>query len=1029
MTTIGPYHVEREIGRGGMGLVLLARDPRLQRDVAIKSLAPRFADDARQLARFRRESRIIAQLDHPNIARVYHLLEDDGQVHLVLEYVPGRSLEQMIDDDGALGVEPALRLGAQVALAMEAAHARGIVHRDLKPANIRVTDDGIAKVLDFGIAAFQRGGASTPAAGTPGYMAPEQAHGGAVDARADVFSFGCVLYECLAGRPAFAGPTAADRLAAAASAEVDEAALPADVPEDVRSLLRHCLARHVADRLADIARARAVLESALGLRGTPTPPAASPRVPGNLPAPTTSFVGRSTPLRDLAALVSDARLVTLTGPGGCGKTRLALELARRVRSRFPDGAYLVELAAITDPDHVPAAFATTLDVPDRPKATTTDVLAEHLAPATMLLIVDNCERVIDGVSNLVSRLLAAAGALRIIATSREALKIPGEHAWPVPSLDLPAADESGAIAATESVVLFADRARSVRPAFELTGANAGAVARICRRLDGMPLAIELAAAQVRGLTPEEIDTRLDDRLRLLTLETRGVAARHRTLRAAMDWSYETIAAGERRMLRALSVFAGGWTLDGALAVCGPGGSVEDHGDLDDLGVIDHLTRLVDKSLVIADHAGSESRYRLLETVRQYAAEKLDESGDTTGAMARHLDFYLDLVERAVPELTGADQAEILSRLEGEHDNVLAALGRCDALAGGAERALRLCGGMRWFWRMRGYFKTGYAASRVALARPGAETPTAARAVALQAAAGMALVLGDFDATTAHAAEALDIERAAGHDDGIARALNSLGNAAYYRGELDEARRRHAEGLAIRRAQNDAPGIATALNNLANVASDRGETAEATRLYEEALRINRDAGNRSWAAINLNNLAILAFHEGDPREARCLHEEALAIRRDLSDRHGIAESLNHLGKMARHHDELDQARRLAEESLAMRRDLGDRLGTADSLDDTAMLAARLDALDLAARLFGASERLRDEIGAPRPRGDRREVETCLTPVRDSIGADTFAELVDAGRRLSLREAMTDALSWLAADREATASATTVVDHHD
>ncbi|MCP3904878.1 MAG: protein kinase [Planctomycetes bacterium] len=1040
MNRIGPYQVQREIGRGGMGLVLLARDERLQRDVAIKSLAPRFAADAERLAHFRRESRIIAQLNHPHIAQVYHLLERDGQVHLVLEYVPGRSLEEMIDEGGALDLETALRICAQIAVAVAAAHARGIVHRDLKPANIRVTDDGVAKVLDFGIASFSRSDGEaasedddrerTSTAGTPGYMAPEQARGEPVDARADVFSLGCILYECLTGRPAFGGATIAQRLAATRDAAPDESRLPADLPEPVRALLVRCLAKDVDDRLADVAEARVVLDAALGPGATPTPgSAAAAPVPGNLPAPATSFVGRSGQLRDLAKLVSEARLVSLTGTGGAGKTRLALELARRVQARFPDGAYLVELAAITNPGLVATAIATTLGVQDRPRTTTLEVLAEHLASRTMLIVIDNCERLLDGVSDVLVRLLAAAGSLRIIATSREALKIPGEHAWPVPSLDVPSDDTPGDIAAAESVILFADRARAVRPAFELTASNAGAVARLCRRLDGIPLAIELAAAQVRGLTPEEIDERLDDRLRLLALEARGVAARHRTLRAAMDWSYEAITDSERRMLRALSVFAGGWTIDGTVAVCGPGGSVEDGGDLDDLGVIDLLTRLVDKSLVIADHAGGESRYRLLETVRQYAAEQLDAAGETGEVHARHLDFYVDLVERVEPELTGGTQGVILARLEAEHDNVLAALDRCGEIDGGGERALRMCGAIRWFWRLHGHFKTGYEACRQALAHPAAVAPTAARAIALQAAAGMALALGEYEETTTLAAEVLDIERARGDEDGVARALNSLGNAAYYRGALDEAKRHHEESLLIRRAQQDDAGIATSLNNLANVASDRGRHVESRALYEEALRINRRSGNRAWQAINLNNLGLLAFHDDDLDATRRLHEEALAIRRELADRHGIAESTNHLGKLARHDDDLDRARHLHEESLTLRRDLGDRLGMADSLDDTAMLAARQNALELAARLFGASERLRAEIGSPRPAQERAEAETCLAPVRAAIGPDAFDELVAAGRRLSLDEVTTDALSWLAADRGASATAITQLDSRD
>ncbi len=296
---------------------------------------------------------------------------------------------------------------------------------------------------------------------------------------------------------------------------------------------------------------------------------------------------------------------------------------------FPDGVSLIELAGLTNPELVPTAVAAALGVKDRANSTTIEVLSEHLAASTMLLVMDNCERLLNTASDLIIRLLRAVPSLRIIATSREALKVPGEHAWPVPSLSVPERDDPGSVAASEAVILFAERARAVRPTFTLTASNVETVISICRRLDGLPLAIELAAAQIRGLTPEEIDARLDDRLRLLILKLRGVAKRHHTLRAALDWSYRALSDSEQRMFRGLSVFAGGWTLHGAAAVCGPGGHVEEDRDLDDLGLIDLLTRLVDKSLVIADHAGRETRYRLLETVRQYAAELLEEKGEAS----------------------------------------------------------------------------------------------------------------------------------------------------------------------------------------------------------------------------------------------------------------------------------------------------------------------------------------------------------------------------------------------------------------
>jgi non-specific serine/threonine protein kinase len=1038
---IGPYEVRQEIGRGGMGVVYLARDARLERDVAIKALAPETAQDEDRLARFKREARLIAQLNHPNIAQVYHLLVHEGRTHLVLEYVPGRSLAEMIDRDGGLDTERALTLCAQVARAVEAAHARGIVHRDLKPANVRVTEDGTVKVLDFGIARRARarkpdtgdravvadpddpGIRPTMMVGTPGYMAPEQARGKPVDPRADIFSFGCILYECLAGERTFPGDTTTDLIAAPLAVEPDWAKVPDTLPPQVLPLLRDCLAKDVGNRLQGIAHAGAVLEAALGRHPTPsTQDLPFADIPSNLPQAATSFVGREEQLHELALLLSGARLLTLTGSGGCGKTRLSLELARRVMSRFPDGVYVAELAPTSNPDFIPGAVAAALGVKDRVNKTTAEVLGEHLAGNTFLLVLDNCEHVLDAVSDLATELLRAAPGLRIVATSREALRVPGEHLWRVPSLTLPDDDQPGKVASAEAVTLFVDRARALRPAFTISASNAATVARICRRLDGIPLAIELAAARTRILTPQEIDDRLDDRFRLLAGNARGVAERHRTLRAAVDWSYQTLSDGEKKMLRALSVFAGGWTLEAAVAVCGPGGRAEDGSDLDELEALDLLTHVVDKSLAIADDAPGESRYRMLETVRQYAEERLQEADEALGAFNRHLDFHLALAEEAEPQLTGAGQAAWLQRLEDQHENMLTALDRCEVADQGASKALRLCRAVMRFWLVHGHFKRGREACATALSRRGAQERTAARAGALHAAGVMAQSLGDYDNATKLASEALSIRRELADRRGMAQSFNSLGNTAYYQGNLAQAQRLHEESLAINREIGENPGIASSLNNLANVAIDCGSLVEAQRLYEEALEINRQIVNRGPQAINLNNLGLLAYYHGDIPGAKRLHEESLAIRRDLGDTHGIAESLNHLGKVARTEGEFVRARRLHEEGLAMRRDLGDKLGLTDSLEDCAMLAAALDEHERAARFLGAVDRLRKRIGAPRPRLEQQELDTGLAGSREAMGETAFRDAVRGGQALSLDDTVAEALKWLSAGRAESESPT-------
>jgi predicted ATPase len=859
--------------------------------------------------------------------------------------------------------------------------------------------------------------------GTPGYMAPEQVRGERVDARADIFSFGCLLFECLTGERAFTADTTTDRIKATLTDEPDWSTLPDSLPDRVRALLEDCLRKEVDDRLQAMTDARVALDAALGRHATP-PTRALPRaeIPNNLPRSTTSFVGRSQQLQELAQLLLRARLLTLTGAGGCGKSRLSLELARRVMNRFPDGAYLAELAPTANPDFVPGAIAAALGVKDQPNKTTAQVLTDHLAPKSFLLILDNCEHVLDAVTDLIGELLRAAPELRIMATSREALRVPGEHLWRVPSLSLPRDDDPDNVASSEAAALFVDRTLALRPAFALNVSNVPSVARICRRLDGIPLAIELAAARMKTLTPQEIDERLDDRFRLLKSDSRGVVERHRTLRATVDWSYRTLSESEKKMLRAFSVFAGGWALDGAVAVCGPGGQVEDSGDLDDLGVLDLLTHLVDKSLVIADAADDESRYRLLETVRQYAAERLEEAEEGLEARNRHLDFHLAIAETAEPQLTGSAQVAWLQRIETLHENMLAALDHCEVAQDGAIKALRLCRALMQFWRVHGHFKTGFEACATALARRPAPQRIAARAGALHAAGVMAEMLGDYERATDLASKALSIERELGNREGIARSLNSLGNAAYFRGDLAEAKRLHEESLAIRRALGHKPGIASSLNNLGNVAHDRSRLSEAQRLYEEALEISRQTGNRATQGIVLNNLGLVAHHEGDFSRAKRWHEQSLAVRRDLADRHGIAESLSHLGKVACNEGELVEARRLHEESLAIRRDLGEKLGLTDSLDSAAMVAARMNDHSRAARLLGAAERLHREIGAPRPGPEQEELDAHLAAAREAMGHAAFDDTVAAGQAQSLDEAVADVLAWLKPDRADTASPT-------
>ncbi|HEX5501652.1 MAG TPA: tetratricopeptide repeat protein [Thermomicrobiales bacterium] len=643
------------------------------------------------------------------------------------------------------------------------------------------------------------------------------------------------------------------------------------------------------------------------------PPSAAP--PRQLPVPLTGFVGRAEALADLRRLLTGAapesRLVTLTGPGGSGKTRLALAVAAALAATpaYPDGVWFVDLAGLTDPALVPRAVATALQVRVEAQRPLTASLAAALRERRLLLVLDNCEHLVAACADLCAALLAAGPALRVLATSRAPLRVPGELTWRVPPLRFPVGGEAERagpaddavverLATYEAVRLFVARARLAQPAFALTPANARAVAAVCRRLDGMPLALELAAARLGALTVEQLAARLDNALPLLNAGHRTAPARQRTLRATLDWSYALLTDDERRLLRRLAVFAGGWTVEAAEAVTEMRSEkVEVRNDFPGEGfslLISHfslpvlvlLAQLADKSLVQVEAGGDAMRYRLLETVRQYARERLREARGEEAFERRHFAYYLGLVETAAPHLTGSRRSRWFDRFAVEHDNLRAALRWC-LDHGEAEAGLRLASRGLWlFWGGRGHLAEGRAWLTALLAAPGAGR-TATRADALNAAGNLVHLQGDFAAASAL----------------------------------------HEESLAIRRERGDEATAAGSLNNLGLVARSRGDLAGARALFAEARAINRRTGNRAWEATNLNNLGIIAHHQGDHAAARALHDESLALFTAAGNEWGIAMVLADLGHLARDRDDLPAARAYLADSRARREASGDRRGVA------------------------------------------------------------------------------------------------------
>ena len=602
----------------------------------------------------------------------------------------------------------------------------------------------------------------------------------------------------------------------------------------------------------------------------------------NLPLQLTSFVGREAEVAAVESLLESNRLVTLTGSGGVGKTRIALQVAADLAesAAYRDGVWLVELAGLTDPKLVPHAVAWALRIHEAPGRSLEETLLDVLATRQLLLILDNCEHLIDACAALVERLLSTMTDLHVLTTSREPLEVPGEIAWRVPSLSVPDVsilESPDALLSCPSVRLLVERARAVVQSFTLTLGNRAAVSAVCRRLDGIPLAIELAAARLAALSAEQVAERLDDVFHLLTTGGRTAVPRQKTLWATVDWSYELLSESERALFRRCGVFIGGWTLDAAEAVCA-GGAIQP-GD-----VLDLTARLVSKSLVLAEEHSETDRYRMLEPIRQFAVEQLGTGDEAIAARDRHLAWLVDLAERAEPGMWGPRQVEWLERLDLEQDNIRAALEWSKA-TGQSESMLRLATELSRFWDVRGFLTDGYTWLLRALdATPLVRTRT--RAHGLTRAGYLAVLRGDVSAAQTHVAEGLRLSEELCDEECIGAALLILGMVARARGDYEQAASRFDESLKMSRQAGHRPGVYTSLHLLASTARARGDHERAESLDQESLALKREHGDAWSEAASLFSLGSLARIRGDDARAAALYRESLGLRWRLQDRVGI-----------------------------------------------------------------------------------------------------------------------------------------------
>jgi predicted ATPase/DNA-binding CsgD family transcriptional regulator len=718
-------------------------------------------------------------------------------------------------------------------------------------------------------------------------------------------------------------------------------------------------------------------------------------------------VGRERETEEAKSELAMTRLLTLTGVGGSGKTRLALEVARDLVAAYSDGAWLVELAPLSEEALVPKAVAEALGVPERPAEPLADTLSEALRDRQFLLILDNCEHLLEASARLVDKLLDSCPRVRILATSREGLGVEGEVRWPVPPLSVPepqGTPSSEELEACESVRLFLERARGRDPFFSLSPQNAVAVAEVCRRLEGIPLAIELAAARVGTISVEQISERLEGSLELLTHGGRTAVPRQQTLRGALDWSHDLLSEPERKVFGRLSVFAGGWDLEASEAVVSGEGVVGSE-------VLDLLSGLVEKSLVVV-HGSDEGavRYRLLEPVRQYARKKLEASGKAGAAKRAHAEYFLALAEEAEPKLLGPQEAQWYERLEEEHDNIRAALSY--SLAGAdPDLGLRLAGAIWWFWHRHGHLSEGRGWLEEGLTR-GGRASAIARVKAMEGIGWLAYGQGDLDQMKESATQGLSLSDEAGLG-GYHRGLflRLLGDAAWQEGDHERATKLAEESLKLSREANDWAGVALSLL-IQGTASmwGSGDLGKARAFYEEGLAISRELGSASILRVCLNGLALPYLLQGDLERAAALAEEAVALCQEAGDRLLLPVPLTWLGWVALLRDDPERAKALHRESLALSNGLGaHKYLTLTLLEGLACGAGAEGEAEKAARLFGAAQTLHEATGFPLEPALRTLEEPYLVGARSRLEEGAWSKAWEEGGAMSMEEAFEYALS--------------------
>ena len=1018
-STVSHYRILELLGCGGMGVVYKAEDNKLDRLVALKFLSDSIARDPQALSRFQREAKAASALNHPNIVTIYELGCWDETHYIAMEMVCGATLRSLIRS-GPLPFREAIKIAAQIADALAKAHETGLVHRDLKPDNIMVTHDGTAKILDFGLAKLRSPGGSlsreTATAmsfpteqgtvmGTVGYMSPEQMNGGEnLDFRSDQFSFGAVLYEMMSGQAPFHRRSRAETMAAILRDQPERLQSKIRAPTPFFWIVDRCLAKDPDQRYAstrdlarDLAKVRDLLMDVSMHSAGP--------VLDNLPVQRTAFIGREREVIALRQLLNDeyVRLVTLSGPGGIGKSRLALQVAREMSDTFAGGVCFVSLSAVRGKEAMVAAAAQAIGLREVPGQSPSETLKDYVRSLVQptLLLLDNFEHLTSAGSEI-SELLTLSSNLKVLVTSQALLHVYGENEFPVPPLAAPdprSLPGLEALSRFPAVKLFVERAKAVNRDFAVSKDNAGAIGGICARLDGLPLAIELAASRIKLLSPNAMLPRLESSLNLLTGGARDLPVRQQTLRATVDWSYSLLSPAEQSLFRRLSVFVGGCTLEAVEAVC------DTKADLG-LDVLDGIASMVDKSLTQQlEMQGLETRFHMLSTIREYALELLAKSGEQHLTQRAHAAYYLVLAEECGGEL--GTHPVWLERFDLEQHNFREAL-EFMIRSGDADWGMRLGSALFHFWEMREHFAEGRDLLDRLLNLPGVVGQPRMRARLLFYAAILAGLQGDFEMSDKLFRANLEACRDQYDYHGAAVALNALGVTARDRGDLVGARVLFEQCLEAWRDLNSSPDEARTLSNLANVVRLQGDYARASALYEECLAIFRETRDDAGVAWTLNYLGDLAAETVNFAAGASYYEESLSAFRRLHDAWGIASALCDQGRLSTAQGKYEEAEWLYGESIQMFQNLGHKRGIARVLECVALNAAAQLQAERALRLAGAAAAVRQRIGAPLIPAEQSQLEKKLEPVRKGLTDAAGLQAWSSGWEMSPEQAVNEAL---------------------